>query len=821
MKQPHRSFLRKLTRIVVLVQGIAFLLIVAVQLLLYVPLQQDQAQVDRQNLVANELDQLHIDLINQEAGQRGYDLTGNAFFLAPYSHGTAAFQHAASRLDQLTRASSPQLRALVSAAIRDGLLWHARYGAPQIALRRRGLAVSRTSLIQGRLAFVGFTHAIASSTALVQRDTEAAVEEVARANHLLTIMTILLLPIMIGLVVVTLLFQFRRFVYPLVGLERRVREYAAGHFDAPADGVATDSELYTLFRDIEAMRLALQQQFGLMRSRYRSLFQSSQIGVISLTGDGEIAEMNEAALDLFGYEGPQVTGRDLLQSVRPEDAERTRSFIGRVREGNAQQLEIEILDRDGAARSIDAAAFPLYYSGAERPDEVFLVLSDVTERKAMLSQLEYMAFQDPLTGFLNRRGLERELASFVQQVDSGELPGFALLYVDVDNFKLINDGFGHEQGDRLLRELGQRLRAAAPQATIARNSGDEFVLLQPGSPVQAVGGLAEVLLRDIEQPFFLGETQVTITASIGQVSYPDGAGDVTELMKYADSAMYAAKELGKNRAQVFDPSSDRGTYPKLQLISDFNHALERREFWLVYQPQVRCDTGCIIGAEALLRWQHPTRGLLTPDRFVALAEESGHIVPIGEWVLREAIAQCRKWHEEGFADMKIAVNLSPIQFLRSDLLDTILSALEDGGLEARYLQVEITEQIMIRDDQALRVLKKLQEIGVRVSIDDFGTGFSALGYLRRLPVSEVKIDRSFVTHLMSSSVDRSIITTIISLGRAMNLHIVAEGVETSDQLAFLREATCDTLQGYLFSAPVAVERFKELLQGAPCASQRG
>ncbi|MCY0869885.1 MAG: EAL domain-containing protein, partial [Firmicutes bacterium] len=772
--------------------------------------------VNRQNLVSSELDQLQIALIEQEAGQRGYDLTGNAFFLGPYNRGTSAFARAAARLDQLTGLSSPRLRSFVSVAIHDGALWHARYGAPQIAERRRGIAVSRASLLRGRLAFSGFTRAITAATGLVARDTEAAVQEVARANHLLMIMTILLLPIMIGLVVIALLYQFRRFVYPLVGLERRVREYAAGRFDTPADGVATDSELYTLFHDIEAMRQALQQQFRLMRSRYRSLFQSSQIGVVSLTDGGEIAEMNKAALDLFGYEGPRAHGRDLWKSVRPEDADRARTFVERVRAGQAQQLEIDIVHRDGEARSVDVAAFPLYYSGAARPDEVFLVLSDVTERNAMLSQLEYMAFHDPLTGFLNRRGLERELARFVKAVDGGELTRFAVLYVDVDNFKLINDGFGHEQGDWLLRELAQRLRVAGAEAVIARNSGDEFVLLQPEASAQAAEQLAAALLRDIEEPFVIGDTQVVITASIGQVSYPDGARDVAELMKYADSAMYAAKELGKNRTQVFDPASDRGTYPKLQLISDFNLALERGEFRLVYQPQVQCDTGRIVGAEALLRWQHPTRGLLTPDRFVQLAEESGHIVPIGEWVVREAIAQCRRWHEEGFADMKIAVNLSPIQFLRSDLLETIMSALSDGRLAPRYLQVEITEQIMIKDDHALRVLNKLQEIGVRVSIDDFGTGFSSLGYLRRLPVSEVKIDRSFVTHLMSSPVDRSIITTIISLGRAMNLHIVAEGVETSDQLAFLREATCDTLQGYFFSAPVAAEKFRELLQGATC-----
>lgn len=427
-------------------------------------------------------------------------------------------------------------------------------------------------------------------------------------------------------------------------------------------------------------------------------------------------------------------------------------------------------------------------------------------------ELVQLALHDTLTGLPNRVLLADRIDQAMARVT--EQGGcFALMFIDLDGFKPVNDAFGHHMGDQLLREVGMRLREdLRSQDTLARIGGDEFVLLvQLDRPDDALG-LAERQVGLINQRFRVAEHDLQISASVGIAVFPGNGLSAQELLMNADAAMYHAKGLGKNGYSFFDVSMNTNARKQLQLLQDLRTALVEEQFRLHYQPKFDANTGKPVGAEALLRWEHPQLGMMQPDTFIELAEKTGLIIPIGEWVLNEACRQMQVWYAKGYTDWRIAVNLSALQFCHAGLVASVANALERHALPANSLTLEITETTAMSDaDASMTVLQKLSKMGVDLSIDDFGTGYSSLMYLKRLPANELKIDRGFVRDLEHDTDDAAIVSAIVALGQALGLRIVAEGVETDLQQSFLTRLGCDSLQGYLLGHPMPAEGFMDAI----------
>ncbi len=423
-------------------------------------------------------------------------------------------------------------------------------------------------------------------------------------------------------------------------------------------------------------------------------------------------------------------------------------------------------------------------------------------------ELTYLALHDNLTKVPNRALLEERLKHAIGRADR-EKKRFALMFLDLDGFKAVNDAYGHGVGDLLLVETAKRIGLKIRmQDTIARVGGDEFVLLGEVDEPTDAATMAEKLLAIVREPFELDGHELRMSVSIGIAMYPGNGANQHELLTNADAAMYYAKSLGRDSFCFFDPSMNSHVHAHLELIQDLRRAVDRGELILYYQPKFEAPNGPSIGAEALLRWQHPTLGLIQPDDFIPLAEKTGLIVPIGEWVLDEACRQMREWHDAGRQNWTVAVNLSPVQFGHPDLSELVRATLERHQLMPHCLTLEITESTAMRDaDASVIILQKLHEMGVRIAIDDFGTGYSSLLYLKRLPATELKIDRGFVRNLAHDSEDRAIVSAIVALGQTLELKIVAEGVETIAQQEFLTEMGCDSLQGFLFGQPMPPAQF--------------
>lgn len=431
-------------------------------------------------------------------------------------------------------------------------------------------------------------------------------------------------------------------------------------------------------------------------------------------------------------------------------------------------------------------------------------------------ELTQLALHDPLTGLPNRVLLADRIGQAMYRVrEQGGC--FALMFIDLDGFKPVNDAFGHHMGDLLLREVALRLREdLRSQDTLARIGGDEFVLLVQLAEADDALRLAARQVGLIGRTFRVAEHELQISASVGIALYPGNGHSAEELLMNADAAMYHAKGTGKNGYSFFDASMNSNARRQLQLLQDLRIAVEQRQFSLHYQPKFDAANGRPVGAEALLRWVHPTQGLLMPDTFIDLAEKTGLIIAIGEWVLNEACRQMREWYVLGYTDWRIAVNLSALQFCHAGLVQSVATALATHCLPANSLTLEITETTAMSDaDASMTVLQQLSDMGVDLSIDDFGTGYSSLMYLKRLPANELKIDRGFVRDLEHDSDDAAIVSAIVALGQALGLRIVAEGVETDVQQSFLTRLGCDSLQGYLLGHPLPAEPFLQNIRQAP------
>lgn len=429
------------------------------------------------------------------------------------------------------------------------------------------------------------------------------------------------------------------------------------------------------------------------------------------------------------------------------------------------------------------------------------------------AHLDYLAHIDPVTGLPNRHAFNAHLAGALGKVDaSGGC--IALLLLDLDNFKMVNDTMGHQSGDVLLKRVALRLMECMRGGdVICRIGGDEFAIILEPSAVQAGSGVAEKVLDVLRAPFDLDNHELYVTASVGISVYPDDASDLETLTRNADTAMYQAKGRGKNAWEKFHPELDQRIQKRLSLETNLRKAFERGELSLHYQPQVSVRDGRLVGVEALLRWRHPELGQISPLEFIPVAEESGLILEIGRWVLRTACRQVAAWRDAGFGAVHVSVNLSARQTRDPELMRHIIDVLRETRVTPAQLELEITETVLMENVHAnMDLLHRLQAEGIRLSIDDFGTGYSSMAYLKRFPIDQVKIDRTFVRDIPGDGDDEAITTAIIAMAHSLGLSVVAEGVETEEQLSFLRKAGCDIMQGYYFSAPCAPEHVEPFLQ---------
>ncbi len=435
------------------------------------------------------------------------------------------------------------------------------------------------------------------------------------------------------------------------------------------------------------------------------------------------------------------------------------------------------------------------------------------EHAAAEKQLEFLAHHDQLTKLPNRLLLRDRFEQALAQAERAH-SGVAVMFLDLDNFKQVNDTLGHTYGDKLLVRVVERLRGCLRDAdTISRQGGDEFVILLPNlRDLAIISGIAQHIIECFSDPFEIDNYSINATFSIGVSLYPDDGKEFDMLLRNADTALYQAKDSGRDTYRFFSEKMNIDAQEQLQLQGQLRNAVKNQEFILHYQPQIDIASGRLIGAEALVRWQHPELGLIPPGKFIPLAERSGLVIPMGDWVLNEACRQAQVWRDKGHA-MVMAVNLSALQFKRGNLLETVAHALKRSGLPAEMLELELTESILLQDiDVAIKTLRSLKDMGVKLSIDDFGTGYSSLSYLKRLAVDKLKIDQSFVRDLTEDGDSAAIVRAIIQLGHTLQLTVIAEGVETDAQLAFLRNYGCDEVQGYLYSQPVPAERFVVLLE---------
>jgi diguanylate cyclase (GGDEF)-like protein len=430
------------------------------------------------------------------------------------------------------------------------------------------------------------------------------------------------------------------------------------------------------------------------------------------------------------------------------------------------------------------------------------------------AELEFQAKHDTLTGLANRNLLRERLSDAIADAGRNAMPLW-VVFVDLDRFKFVNDTLGHEAGDALLKVLATRLQTVVREAdTVARVGGDEFVLVLPEHSEDGAGlNVLQRIMDALAQPLLIQDHEFFLTCSIGVATYPADGVNAESLIKHADIAMYRAKEMGRNAFQFYTEEMNARTLERLGIESELRHALERNEFTLHYQPQVCLSDGIIVGMEVLIRWNHPQLGQIAPARFISLAEEMGLIIPIGAWVIRTACAQTRAWQLAGLGELRVAVNLSARQFTQKALVQSIADVIAATGLEPRLLELELTESmVMDAVEHAITILRNLKGLGVQISIDDFGTGYSSLSYLRRFPIDVLKIDQSFVNDLTVDADDAAIVRSIISLAHSLRLKVIAEGVETAEQLAYLRAHGCDQGQGYLFSRPLDAHAFEQLLR---------
>ena len=529
---------------------------------------------------------------------------------------------------------------------------------------------------------------------------------------------------------------------------------------------------------------------------------------------GMLLEMNEAGLAMLEADSlEQVKTRPLLDYILPPYQNAFRELHVRVMKGENAALEFEVQGLKGTRRWLATSAAPLRDENG-KITTLLGITRDITSRKLAEERVNYLANFDVLTGLPNRAQLDAHLkyALSIAKRSNGQM---AVMFIDIDRFKDINDTLGHSIGDAILVEVAKRLQLVLREQDIAsRLGGDEFMLILPGSEAWGVAQVAQKLLNTLSQPYRSEHYDLTVTASIGIALYPTDGVDLEALSKSADTAMYQAKREGRNGYRFFTAEMQESATRNMKLISALRLALIRDQFCVHYQPQISLHSGQMVGAEALLRWKHPELGDVTPAEFIPVAEDSGLILAIGEWVLRTAVQQLKSWLDKGHKPIVIAVNLSVVQFRHPNFIEMVTRILEEEQLPHEYLELELTEGVAMNDPQgAIAVMNSLHERGIRMSIDDFGTGYSSLNYLKKFKVYKLKIDQSFVRDIIVDPEDKAIVAAIINMSKSLGLQTIAEGVETKAQLDLLTEQGCDEVQGYYYSKPLPAEQFEAQFGG--------
>ena len=643
----------------------------------------------------------------------------------------------------------------------------------------------------------------------------AEAEEALREARQLLLLAIaagtLLVVVLIGLVM-------RRALTPLDTLTRHVRSL----HDRPGPqrqlALQRDDEIGTLVQAFNDMVSRLDRQQQTLReseARFRSL---AELSTDWFWEQDEAFRFTQVSRGIHGADMVPNIGRTRWDQpvVSPDEAgwDRHRALLHRHEPFH--DFIYQVRNNQGMVRTFSISGTPIFdEQGVFRGYRG--VGSDISHRKAAEQRIEYLAYHDALTGLPNRLLVQDR---FVQAMAQAERKGnrVALVYMDLDNFKTINDTLGHAAGDELLKEVARRLRESVRDSdTISRQGGDEFLILLGDLPdTDIVSTILLKIMDRLQEPLRLDAMELSASASIGVAIGPQDGSDFETLRKKADLAMYRSKETGRNTSHFFDPTMDARASEHLLMRNGLRHALERQEFLLHYQPQIDLASGALVGVEALIRWQHPELGLVSPARFISVAEDSGLIVPIGDWVLREACLQAMRWQQAGLPPLTLSVNLSAIQFKRGNVEQSVARALATSGLSPERLELELTESILIQNmESVLSSVRQLKQRGVKFAIDDFGTGYSSLSYLKRLDIDRLKIDQSFVRDLASDPDDAAIVRAIIQMAHSLNLRTIAEGVETEAIRDQLQAFGCDMAQGYLYSRPVPVPEIERLLAQAP------
>jgi diguanylate cyclase (GGDEF)-like protein/PAS domain S-box-containing protein len=578
---------------------------------------------------------------------------------------------------------------------------------------------------------------------------------------------------------------------------------------AVRDGAGQPSYIVSVIEDITERKRAEEQ----LKLASEAIAATAE-GIVIADAERRIVSVNRAFTRITGYEPHEVIGgtADMLGSAREDGPLHSEIWEELARSGHWQG-EIWNRRKNGEAYA-ELMTISAVKDGAGRATHYVAVFNDISPLKQYEARLEYLAHHDALTG-MPTRALLRDRVEVAIGHAARDGVHLALLFVDLDRFKLINDSMGHEVGDHLLQAVSLRLKETLRESdTVSRHGGDEFLVLLPSLPsVQDAGRVAEKVIEQIAVPFELDDREVIITSSIGIAVYPENGRDLDMLLRNADAAMYAAKQAGRNRYLYYSDSMNAQAADRLMLEHELRHALERGELRAAYQPQVNLATGHVVGVEALMRWHHPALGVVPPARFIPVAEETGLILALGEWMMREACRQRADWQRRSVLGAPIAVNVSAIQLRQPNFVARVQAILAETGLDPCHLVLEVTESLLMQGTEAtVARLQELHRLGVRLALDDFGTGYSSLSYLRQFPLDRMKIDQCFVRDLPHNDDAAVIAEAIATLGRALGLRVIAEGVETDQQADFLRDTWCQDAQGYLYCRPLPADALEAWLR---------
>ena len=613
-----------------------------------------------------------------------------------------------------------------------------------------------------------------------------------------------------------------------------------GAYDFMRKPYATDELIITVKNALNEKRLEkhnklIQTQLRESERLHRYLVNTSPDIIYILDKDGHFTFINERIETLLGYESRELIGKHYSILVHQSDMEIARYVFNERRVGDRASRNVELRLKckdDSSQRFFETRTLPIelssmgIYQSEDNPKKrtylgTYGVARDITERKIAEDTINFQAYHDLLTNLPNRALLRDRLSLAISQAKR-EDEMLAVMFLDLDRFKNINDSLGHVMGDELLQQVSTRLKSCIREGdTLARFGGDEFTLLLPkiAKGKEDVSKIAEKINQVLKTPFVINGNELYVSASIGVSIYPRDGTDMDSLIKHADIAMYHVKDTGKNNYRFYSTDMTTPYFQNLSLETGIHKALENDEFHLMYQPQINIKSGEIVGVEALLRWDHPEHGPITPVEFIPFAEETGMIVEIGHWVLRNACAQLKQWRDSGLPEIRMSINMSARQLAEPKIVKHISGLLRDYAIPGHCLEIEITENTIMSDmDSVIHKLKALSKKGVYIAIDDFGTGYSSLSYLHKLPIQTLKIDRAFIKEVNMKHSGNSIINTIVAMARGLNLNVIAEGVETQQQLDYLLEIGCSEAQGFLFGKPLTADIITQLLMQEPYAA---